>query len=63
MEVGFSKENIKSHTYLNLRYIGTDTSIMVESPELVDGATLESLFSEAFQRQHQLEFGFNFDHR
>ena len=30
--VGFTEEQIEDHFYLNLRYIGTNTSIMIEMP-------------------------------
>ena len=39
---------------------------MIESPSKVDmasGKSLEGLFAIAFEKQHQLEFGFNFDAR
>ena len=31
--VGFEAEQIQSHFYLNLRYTGTNTQIMIERPE------------------------------
>jgi 5-oxoprolinase (ATP-hydrolysing) len=33
------------------------------SPDKLDGKSLEQAFSEAFEEQHKLEFGFNFDAR
>ena len=64
-EVGFTAEQIKSQRYLNLRYTGTDTSIMVEQPSKDDteGKSVETAYAEAFYKQHQLMFGFNFDAR
>lgn len=61
--VGFESSQIESHRYLNLRYIGTNTSIMIEQPTAVEGKTLEALYSDAFEQQHKLEFGFNFEAR
>ena len=61
--VGFEQSQIKSHNYLNLRYIGTNTSIMIEQPEAKDGKSIETLYGEAFEEQHKLEFGFNFEAR
>ena len=63
IEVGFTAQQIKSQRYLNLRYTGTDTSIMIEHPTKEDGKTVEAAYAEAFYKQHQLLFGFNFDAR
>lgn len=65
--VGFEESQVGSKFYLNLRYVGTNTSIMIELPE-TDAAesaasSVEKLFAEAFERQHRLEFGFNFEAR
>lgn len=49
IKLGFSESDIKHQTFLNLRYEGTDTSIMVEKCED---------YSEAFRQSHQREFGF-----
>jgi len=50
--LGFTnKEDISHSCYLNLRYEGTDTSIMVEKP--ADGD-----YAEMFRQSHQREFGF-----
>ena len=51
-ELGFSNmDNIQHSCYLNLRYEGTDTSIMVERP-------LDADYAEQFRLSHQREFGF-----
>ena len=63
LAVGFENSQIENHYYLNLRYTGTNTSIMIESPVPSEDCTIEQLYSEAFERQHQLEFGFNFESR
>ncbi|KAJ2508386.1 hypothetical protein IWW47_000637 [Coemansia sp. RSA 2052] len=48
---GFTSAQIKYHRFLNMRYDGTDTSIMV--PE-----TMSTEFGVAFEAMHQQEFGF-----
>ena len=49
---GFNDDNIEILTYLNLRYKGTDTSLMI-----LRGEDEESYIS-SFQEQYQREFGF-----
>ncbi|OLL25443.1 hypothetical protein NEOLI_003786 [Neolecta irregularis DAH-3] len=49
---GFSENQIKHELYLNMRYQGTDTSLMIVKPE--GGWS----FGEAFVEQHEEEFGF-----
>lgn len=44
-------ENIEHTTYLNLRYEGTDTSLMIKEP--ADGD-----FFKAFTDRHRREFSF-----
>ena len=56
-EVGFTEETIQHKKFLNLRYEGTDTSIMIEHEAIWTG---ESHYETAFKQQHQTEFGFNF---
>jgi len=64
MAVGFEKSQVESKFYLNLRYVGTNTSIMIEKPQSeADGPSLETLFAQSFERQHRVEFGFNFEAR
>jgi len=62
LESGFDSSHglIKHHKYLNLRYFGTDTSIMVQSSasESDDGP---DYYQKAFEACHKREFGFNFD--
>jgi 5-oxoprolinase (ATP-hydrolysing) len=50
-ELGFNQEDISHSCYFNLRYEGTDTSIMVERPADND-------YGESFRQSHQREFGF-----
>ncbi|XP_010553896.1 PREDICTED: 5-oxoprolinase [Tarenaya hassleriana] len=60
MEQGFSDGNISTETYLNLRYDGTDTAIMVKGQK-----TKESAFDYAaeFLKLFQQEYGFKLQNR
>ena len=51
MKANFSQENIDFEIYLNLRYEGTDTAIMVLRPEDED-------YQKAFVEQYKREYGF-----
>jgi 5-oxoprolinase (ATP-hydrolysing) len=48
---GLSKDRFRHERYLNMRYRGTDTSLMVLEPPSGD-------FEDAFLTQHQTEFSF-----
>ena len=50
---GFSEDKIQAERYMNMRFDGTDTSIMVLDPS--DGP---QDFGSAFKKQHKEEFGF-----
>mmetsp|Transcript_21107 Transcript_21107/g.25973 ORF Transcript_21107/g.25973 Transcript_21107/m.25973 type:complete len:105 (-) Transcript_21107:1974-2288(-) len=65
IDVGFLQSQVESKYYLNLRYVGTNTSIMIEQPDKKEdpAKTIEQLYTEAFENQHCLEFGFNFEAR
>ncbi|KAL4820381.1 Hydantoinase B/oxoprolinase-domain-containing protein [Aspergillus spinulosporus] len=54
-EQGFSSDQVRHERYLNLRYDGSDTSLMILEPE--DGSD----FLEQFRERHRREFGFNSD--
>ncbi|KAL3430394.1 Hydantoinase B/oxoprolinase-domain-containing protein [Aspergillus tetrazonus] len=54
-EQGFSSDQVRHERYLNLRYDGSDTSLMILEPE--DGSD----FIEQFRERHRREFGFNSD--
>ena len=54
---GFEKDNIKQELYLNMRYNGTDTSLMTLKPEN------DWDFGKAFVELHQREFGFTLHDR
>jgi 5-oxoprolinase (ATP-hydrolysing) len=53
---GFPDERISSETYLNCRYHGSSTQLMIEKPE--DGDYEKKFFDE-----HKREFGFNLSGR
>ncbi|PLB52497.1 putative 5-oxoprolinase [Aspergillus steynii IBT 23096] len=50
---GFGKDQVKHERFLNMRYKGSDTALMIPSPE-----TPSETFSDAFIAQHQTLFGF-----
>ena len=54
MEQGFGADQIEVDHYLNLRYQGTDTALMIRRPEPEDGD-----YGAAFRRHYQREFGFD----
>jgi 5-oxoprolinase (ATP-hydrolysing) len=54
-EQGFSADQVRHERYLNLRYDGSDTSLMILEPED------DSDFLEQFEIRHRREFGFNSD--
>ncbi len=53
---GFSRKDISITSYLNLRYQGTDTALMIPTPENGD-------YDQALTAAYQREFGFNLDCR
>lgn len=53
---GFSDNAISCETYLNCRYHGSSTQLMIESPE--DGN-----YEKRFVEEHKREFGFNLEKR
>lgn len=66
-EQGFSKESIVFEEYLNLRYQGTESALMVVRPDReeveneYDGN--DWAFGKAFVKQHEQEFGFTLPDR
>ncbi|XP_047336343.1 5-oxoprolinase 1 [Impatiens glandulifera] len=56
-EQGFGEENIITETYLNLRYDGTDTAIMVKKQ------SENNDYSEEFVRMFEREYGFKLVNR
>lgn len=60
-EQGFREENITADTYLNLRYEGTDTSIMVKKRITEDGSGCD--YAMEFVKLFQQEYGFKLQNR
>lgn len=60
-EQGFIDGNITTDTYLNLRYEGTDTSIMVKEQKTEDG--VKSDYDVEFVKMFQQEYGFKLQNR
>ncbi|KAK7251784.1 hypothetical protein RIF29_35303 [Crotalaria pallida] len=58
---GFKEENISTETYLNLRYEGTDTAIMVKRQIAEDGKSCD--YATEFVRLFQQEYGFKLQNR
>ncbi|KAE8413960.1 Hydantoinase B/oxoprolinase-domain-containing protein [Aspergillus pseudocaelatus] len=52
---GFSADQVRHELYLNMRYEGSDTSLMILKPEDDSG------FLEQFKIRHRREFNFNSD--
>lgn len=66
-EQGFDEKDIEFEEYLNMRYRGTESALMVikptekEAKESFEGQDWE--FGQAFVKQHRYEFGFTLDDR
>lgn len=58
---GFGEASITSETYLNLRYEGTDTAIMVKKPINDDGSGGD--YAAEFVKLFQREYGFKLQNR
>ncbi len=55
-QYGIAQKDIRSQHYLNLRYQGTDTALMIQKPISGD-------FASAFNTAYQHEFGFDLSNR
>lgn len=66
-EQGFEGNSIVYEEYLNMRYRGTESALMIVKPEKEDVeseyAGDEWAFGKAFVKQHQQEFGFTLPNR
>lgn len=64
---GFSDDSIEYEEYLNMRYRGTESALMVIKPSAEDAKELfdgdDWAFGAAFVRQHEQEFGFTLPDR
>lgn len=58
---GFKEENTTTETYLNLRYEGTDTAIMVKRQITEDGSVSD--YATEFVKLFQQEYGFKLQDR
>lgn len=59
VEQGFGEESIRTDSYLNLRYEGTDTAIMVKQPDTESRCDYADEFVKLFEQ----EYGFKLLHR
>ncbi|OGE54653.1 hypothetical protein PENARI_c005G09950 [Penicillium arizonense] len=55
---GFDERSIVFEEYLNMRYRGTESALMILKPSKEEAFSDEWAFGEAFVRQHDQEFGF-----
>lgn len=66
-EQGFQEENIIFEEYLNLRYRGTESALMIVKPSKEEAEKEYSgdewAFGKAFVKQHEQEFGFTLPDR
>lgn len=63
-EQGFSEENIVHEEYLNMRYRGTESALMIVRPGADEFEGKEEVaFGKSFIRQHEQEFGFTLPNR
>ncbi|KAI1639564.1 5-oxoprolinase [Biscogniauxia mediterranea] len=64
---GFEDSEIVFEEYLNMRYRGTESALMIVKPSEEDAKTLfggeDWAFDKAFVRHHRYEFGFTLDGR
>lgn len=60
-ELGFREKSISTETYLNLRYEGTDTAIMVKKRIAEDGSGCD--YAVDFEKLFQQEYGFKLQNR
>ncbi|KAI4188029.1 MAG: hypothetical protein LQ348_003986, partial [Seirophora lacunosa] len=64
---GFSEDNIVFEEYLNMRYRGTESALMVVKPSVEEAKASfkgdDWAFGKAFVKQHEQEFGFTLPDR
>ena len=58
---GYSEDEIVVQKYINLRYDGTDTSVMIQEPTDSKGSQLP--YADAFRSHYKREFGFDLEGR
>lgn len=66
-EQGFSEQSIAFEEYLNMRYRGTESALMVVRPDQGEAQNVydgdDWAFGKAFVKQHEQEFGFTLPDR
>lgn len=61
---GFSDDKVEFEEYLNMRYRGTESALMVIKPTKDENSDMEDwAFDKAFVKQHEQEFGFTLPDR
>ncbi|KAG8623020.1 hypothetical protein KVT40_007996 [Elsinoe batatas] len=60
---GFAEDKVEFEEYLNMRYRGTESALMVIKPSKEETNGDEWAFGEAFVKQHEQEFGFTLPDR
>ncbi|KAH7149455.1 Hydantoinase B/oxoprolinase-domain-containing protein [Dactylonectria estremocensis] len=64
---GFRDDEIAFEEYLNMRYRGTESALMIIKPDITEGSGNSEGngwdFGNAFVKQHRYEFGFTLDDR
>ena len=66
LDQGFSNDTIVFEEYLNMRYRGTESALMVVKPDAEDKEEFggdDWAFGKAFVKQHEQEFGFTLPDR
>lgn len=63
LDQGFSKDKIVFEEYLNMRYRGTESALMIVKPAKEDFDGDDWAFGKAFVKQHEQEFGFTLPDR
>lgn len=62
MKQGYSKDDIVIEKYINLRYQGTDTAVMIKEPDK-DEYNSHLPYADAFRAHYRREFGFDLEGR
>ena len=62
IEQGYSSDNIVVEKYLNLRYDGTDTAVMIKEPSSKI-SNFHLPYADAFRAHYEREFGFTLEGR
>lgn len=60
---GFTQDAIVYEEYLNMRYRGTESALMISKPTLEEFDGQDFAFGKAFVKQHEQEFGFTLPNR